>query len=397
MGMRLTMKRNDRDSLGPGSYQIKAASTAPNFSLAARFDGDAHPDRLRRPQHLMPRPSQAPGPGAYDLPSCVKVAKPLKNPTFGNAKREWSDLPKDSPAPNQYKNIVKHTETSYAFSIPKAVGSEDNKLYKESLMPGPGAYKINRDLQGGLAKSILGGTLNGGKELVDNGVPGPGTHNAKELYHPPGFRIVPHTNGRADKQSEDHNGEGIESVGPQTYNPNYPTHTMGFIKIGTGTREDPKPSNYFAPAPTTYDLLGQFEKAKANPKFHMGIKVGARGNKNFDQPGPGEYETDVAPLNNTNVAHVVGTSLRSDLGVGKAHLFPGPGEYEVRPRFDGPLIGFGTEMKKNKLKKTFEPGPGTYEIPSTIGHLPKHVLMTSAQEKMNASASKSPKGGMMLM
>jgi hypothetical protein len=30
----------------------------------------------------------------------------------------------------------------------------------------------------------------------------------------------------------------------------------------------------------------------------MGIKVGGRGNKNFDQPGPGEYETDVAPINN---------------------------------------------------------------------------------------------------
>ncbi|TNV83171.1 hypothetical protein FGO68_gene7617 [Halteria grandinella] len=128
----------------------------------------------------------------------------------------------------------------------------------------------------------------------------------------------------------------------------------------------------------------------------MGIKVGARANKNFDQPGPGEYETDVAPLNNTNVAHIVGTSLRSDLGVGKAHLFPGPGEYEVRPKIDGPLVGFGTEMKKNKIKKTFEPGPGTYEIPSTIGHLPKHVLMASAQDQLQATQGKSPKGGMMM-
>ena len=109
----------------------------------------------------------------------------------------------------------------------------------------------------------------------------------------------------------------------------------------------------------------------------MGIKVGGRGNRNFDMPGPGEYETDVPPLNNTNVAHVVGTSLRSDLGVGKAGLFPGPGEYEVRPKMDGPQVGFGTEMKKNKIKKTFEPGPGTYEVQGTLGHLPKHVIMAS--------------------
>lgn len=28
----------------------------------------------------------------------------------------------------------------------------------------------------------------------------------------------------------------------------------------------------------------------------MGIKHGARSNKNIDMPGPGEYETDVGPL-----------------------------------------------------------------------------------------------------
>ena len=175
-------------------------------------------------------------------------------------------------------------------------------------------------------------------------------------------------------------------MGPQRYNPVYPTHTDFSIKIGTGTRDDPMPSNFFSPAPTTYDLMGQFEKIKTNPKFHMGIKVGGRGNKNFDMPGPGEYDTDVAPLNNTNVAHVVGTSLRSDLGVGKAHLFPGPGEYEMRLHIDGPAIGFGTEMKKNKLKKTFEPGPGSYQMADTIGHLPKHVLMASAIDQMNAKS-----------
>jgi len=131
------------------------------------------------------------------------------------------------------------------------------------MAPGPGAYKINRDLQGGLAKSILGGAIDGGKKDADNGVPGPGNYNAKELYHPPGFRIVPHTNGRADKQNSQE--DASEPVGPQRYNPINPTHfkeTDLLLKIGTSTREDPKPSNFFATAPTTYDLLGQFEKAK---------------------------------------------------------------------------------------------------------------------------------------
>jgi hypothetical protein len=178
-------------------------------------------------------------------------------------------------------------------------------------------------------------------------------------------------------------GERSEPVGPQRYYPNHPTLVEHGVKIGDGLRGEKMGSNFLAPAPTTYEITGDFEKAKVNPKFHMGIKVAGKGNKNFDMPGPGEYETDKAPINNQNLAHVIGTSIRSDLGVGKAYLFPGPGEYETRPDMGGALVGFGTEMKKNKLKKTFEPGPGTYEVQGTFGHLPKHVLMAGANEQLS--------------
>jgi hypothetical protein len=79
------------------------------------------------------------------------------------------------------------------------------------------------------------------KDIADNKVPGPGTHNPKELYHPPGFRIVPPTNSKADKQGsqDDFGKEKSEPVGPQRYFPNYPTHVEKGVKIGTGTREDP--------------------------------------------------------------------------------------------------------------------------------------------------------------
>ena len=121
----------------------------------------------------------------------------------------------------------------------------------------------------------------------------------------------------------------------------------------------------------------------------MGIKTGARGNKNLDQPGPGEYETDSAPMHHTNIAHVIGTSVRSDLGVGKAHLYPGPGEYETKTDLDGPQIGFGTQMKLTKIKKTFEPGPGSYELPTTVGHIPKYLLMASGEQQTSKIMSGS--------
>jgi hypothetical protein len=84
---------------------------------------------------------------------------------------------------------------------------------------------------------------------------------------------------------------------------------------------------FFTPAPNNYGVKSDFDKALEKPKFHMGIKTQGKSNKNLDMPGPGEYETDVYPLHHSNVSHVVGTSVRSDLGVGKAHLQPGPGEY----------------------------------------------------------------------
>ena len=67
--------------------------------------------------------------------------------------------------------------------------------------------------------------------------------------------------------------------------------------------------------------------------------------------------------------------------MGKAHLFPGPGEYETRPKLEGPKVGFGTQMKMTKIKKTFEPGPGSYDAPSTVGHIPKYLLMASGENQ----------------
>jgi len=119
----------------------------------------------------------------------------LKNTTFGKAEREWSDLPKDTPAPNQYKNIVKHTETSYAFSIPKGERHEDPAKFK--CAPGPQHYEIDRGLKGGLGKTFCLGAEKMKKD-EGNGVPGPGSYAQKDLNHPPGFRIVPHTNGKQE-------------------------------------------------------------------------------------------------------------------------------------------------------------------------------------------------------
>lgn len=64
------------------------------------------------------------------------------------------------------------------------------------------------------------------------------------------------------------------------------------------------------------------------------MKTTYKANKGPDFPGPGEYEIGI-PNNMIGNAHVIGTGQRSDLGVGKAYLAPGPGQYNVWGRNNG--------------------------------------------------------------
>ena len=97
MGIKKINERRENEALGPGSYLIKAANTAPLFTMGSRFDSD-----VRSKDHIRPKKKDGPGPGSYVLPSSISVSQPRKKPTFGTAKRDWSDLPKNLPAPNAY-------------------------------------------------------------------------------------------------------------------------------------------------------------------------------------------------------------------------------------------------------------------------------------------------------
>lgn len=143
MGAKKIIERRENEGLGPGSYLVKAASTAPHFTMGSRFDSD-----VRSKDHIRPKKKDGPGPGSYTMPSSIRVAKvspgSKKGSTFGMAKRDWSDLPKNVPAPNNYYPN-KFTEASHQYSFPKAMRTDEAKLYKESFTPGPGAYEVRKE------------------------------------------------------------------------------------------------------------------------------------------------------------------------------------------------------------------------------------------------------------
>ena len=65
-----------------------------------------------------------------------------------------------------------------------------------------------------------------------------------------------------------------------------------------------------APGPGNYEITGDFERAMEKPKFHMGIKAQGFSSKNMDQPGPGEYNTDVIPIHHSKIGWFFGTDSR---------------------------------------------------------------------------------------
>lgn len=270
------------------------------------------------------------------------------------------------PGPNNY-SPKKHTETNYAYSFPLGNRTNEAALAKASIAPGPGAYEVRKEnpLEGG-GKSILGGSMEPGT-IKDNMVPGPGQYSPDPHYSVPGFVIMDPTEPQIRKDNE----KEQKAVGPQTYAPKHPTHTSKAVVVGTGTRDAFK-QHFVTPGPDMYSNINN--PAYEKPRFHMGIRTNPKGSRAADQPGPGEYETDVIPLHHACPAHIIGTSVRSDLGVGRAYQQPGPGQYDAAGSMDGPKVGFGTEKKNTKIKKTYAPGPGSYNLPTSVGHIPPYLL-----------------------
>jgi len=176
----------------------------------------------------------------------------------------------------------------------------------------------------------MGGTNVCNIKMPDNKFPGPANYNQIQKQSIPGFVI-------AENRAKVNKLEGkVSHVGPATYTPFnmclQQSNTLGYnnnqkiTSIGHSERQD-MVQKMKSPAPGRYEYDDGFNKK--NAKFHMGVKTQSFMGKNLDQPGPGEYETDVIPIHHSNVSHFIGTSVRSDLGVGKAYMYPGPQEYEV--------------------------------------------------------------------
>mmetsp|Transcript_28617 Transcript_28617/g.25578 ORF Transcript_28617/g.25578 Transcript_28617/m.25578 type:complete len:116 (+) Transcript_28617:686-1033(+) len=104
----------------------------------------------------------------------------------------------------------------------------------------------------------------------------------------------------------------------------------------------------------------------------MGIKTAAKKN-NEKMPGPGEYDAYQSAYLEKNSGAVIGTSVRPELN--RNEKTPGPGTYKWHSVKEvGPKWRFAMGKRYPNPKSNDEPGPGSYNIPSAFGNVPKYLL-----------------------
>jgi hypothetical protein len=257
----------------------------------------------------------------------------------------------------------------------------------------------------GTSKPILGGRIDI-EPLKDNGVPGPGMYECRSQDAIPSFVM---SNPKTSPRKQEHDSKE-EPLGPQRYSPHKPGEQFFGQKFPGQTLEDAysperfgsfgnnargrtgaviedenikkkreareKMTQYLGvPGPGNYKITGDFDfrdptrpddRTGKNPKFCFGTKTAVR-NKNIDMPGPGEYDTDVLPMNQANVSYWIGTDVRRDLAVPYSHMYPGPGNYDAEEIKKPTSVSFPKDIKNKPLVKTNDPGPGSYAHYETVG------------------------------
>ena len=169
----------------PHAYNVKDVYGGPKYSFGSK-SGNMLNARRSLPAHLKRLLSSTPGPGDYEQSSSIKINRrdegSLQNCTWQVTRQGLVDLAKNVPGPGTYDIVntksleslhrSKAMEPGYKFPQgPKdAIANQIGKHYG----PGPGSHSPALPKYG-MGKRMLGGSLSS-KELIDNGVPGPGQY-----------------------------------------------------------------------------------------------------------------------------------------------------------------------------------------------------------------------------
>lgn len=351
---------------GPGQYTV-------NQSL---FRDSKYASLKGRPKTS--KPDAKPGPGHYQSKSM------FSSPSYSmGVKTKLKELTsKNNPGPGGYNpdfKAVKESVPSCAF------GSPNKSLRGDSSMPGPGQYELKQIVGNEGPKYAIKGKYNQNKKDL---IPGPGNYNPKD-------EIVRHGTPGTVMGSGKRQGLGFSgdrAPGPGTYDQNKSLDRGKHFSFGSGSRDRglgsmsrgiPGPGTYASQSFIGKDTQGRSILGKAK------TKIGT------DVPGPGTY----APKANRNGPSYSLSGQRTvDPVMRERARMPPPGNYNPNDsliKLGSPNVVFGKRPKSASVLGDGMPGPGQYELKSTLAGKGAHIgvkYQNKISEKSPGPAAYNPKG-----
>ncbi|CAG9314055.1 unnamed protein product [Blepharisma stoltei] len=321
---------------GPGAYENKnIIGEGPRFSMLGRLVRSASNQSL-------------PGPGQYNLNTYEKFIPRAPEYSMGSSKRgeKLSKSNGSIPGPGTYDN------KNSAIDGPRwKFGNETRSHNAKSMNPGPGTYNFGSSLDS-KGFSISGRAEESKERSV---TPGPGAYDIKVGAESPQYSV--------GKSNRGVNSNTLKKFipGPGAYNPAYTEPS--FASVFGSSKRKALSTTLNNPGPGAYSLSNQPD----GPVYT--IKGKYQSKKSDFLPGPGQYnpqKRDKSP------SYSVSRANRSHASHSKNEV-PGPGTYNSSNTDRVPGWGFGSDRWK---KRSFlaSPGPGYYDIRTTIGQLPSYAL-----------------------
>lgn len=345
-----------KDMPGPGQYKV--SDDYFRDPKAASIKG--------RPKTS--KTDERPGPGHYQSKS-MHTSPAYSMGLKGKAQKLGTEL---NPAPGSYNpefDKIKYSTPGVNF------GSPEKAKKGGDMMPGPGQYELKTTVGNeGPSYGIRGRY----KDPHGDQKPGPGNYNPKDdlIRHGTPGTVM----GSGQRQSLTR-GDG--APGPGMYDTGSNFHKGKEYSFGHGNRDDSASKRALhMPGPGTYDQHGTIGKEGKSVFIAGKIKDRAPD----DIPGPGTY--DQGHQRNGPSYSIAGHRTEDPLMRNKAAM-PGPNIYNpddsaVKSR--PPTVSFGNKPKSSDLKDDGLPGPGQYQLKTTLGG-PNVYIGTKSPEK---NVEKSP-------
>lgn len=351
-------KKNGRHQMpGPGQYTVNE-----NFfrdTKAATIKGRPHTTK----------PDNKPGPGHYQSKSLHA------SPAFsmGIGKKVPGIRDNQVPAPNTYNpdfGKVKQGTPGVSFGSPSKEGMKG-----DDKMPGPGQYEVRTKTGADQPSFGIRGRYSDRKEDMK---PGPGNYEPKDEFTrkgPPGTKM-----GSGPK-SFVNTATNLKNPGPGNYDVSKGLNTGKEFSFGSGRRKNSEERRYKdMPGPGQYkphDYMGSSQGFTIKGKIIEKPKELA--------PGPGQYNPP-APRNAPSYS--LSGHRTEDPIMNEKKRMPPPNSYNpddgyVKSR--APTVSFGNRPKTSDIKPNNEPGPGQYQVGSTLQNKGIYMGTRSPQKVIERS------------